>query len=79
MKNIHSYFTNSNNDLLQRQICSGVSIDNWYSYNFNNMKWVKTLNPMASYFNSNLESIKTDTSIGILEINEEQMLNIKNK
>lgn len=73
-----SYFTNFNGQLLKKQIMADVNPDCWYMYNTNRIsEWEKIPNPTIPYFNEKGESCKRETSIGLIEISNEKMKQLR--
>jgi hypothetical protein len=78
MKNIHSYFTNKNCQLLQRQEMSGVNPEKWFIFDTNRISgWAEIPNPTIPYFNEKMESVQRGTSVGLVEISEAKMKQLR--
>jgi hypothetical protein len=77
MSNLTSYFTNSNRQLLKKQIMADVNPDCWTIFNCEKNQWEKVQNPTINYFNQDGISCKRETSIGLVEISTEKAETLK--
>jgi hypothetical protein len=71
------YFRNSELQLFTKVIMADVKSDAWLMFDFKKNIWNEVLDPTAEYFDKDFNSVKLNSSVGLVEISKDQLAKCK--